>query len=484
MNRFILSFVLVLLCTLTFAQQKTVLSLEEVVRMAKNQSTAAILAETIRENRYWQYRTYKSNYVPQLALDGTLPDYNHSVTPVIQQDGTYRYPLVNRINSDLTLGLTQAIAPTGTRIFLNSSISRFDNLETKDKIYGGNPLEIGFQQPLFSFNNLRWDRKIEPLRYEESRRKFAEDQESISQRASILFFDLLIAQISLDIAKKNVESNDTIFKIAEGRYALGKIPENELLQLELNLMNSRQAVAQSELDFETSQLSLRSYLGLTDENLELVVPSFIPEFDVDEEIALQQARNNRQEAVAFNRRKLEAEREVARAVGDSGLDASLFGVFGLSNQSADFPGVYDNPGDQQRVRLGFFIPIIDWGRQKSRKRTAQANQKLVDFTVQQDIQNFDQEVLTQVKQFKMLKNQILITQKADEISQRRYDISKNRYLIGKISITDLSLALTEKDQAKRTYISSLRSFWDAYYNLRRLTLYDFASNQGLYNPTN
>ena len=450
--------------------------------MAKQQSTAAILAETIRENRYWQFRTYKSNYAPQLALDGILPDYNHSVTPVVQPDGTYNYPSVNRMNSDLTLSLSQAIAPTGTQVFLNSSISRFDNLETNDQVYGGNPLEIGFSQPLFRFNQLRWDRRIEPLRYEESRRKYAQDMENISQTASNLFFDLLIAQISLDIARKNVESNDTIFKIAQGRYELGKIPENELLQLELNLMNSRQAVAESELNFETSQLRLRSYLGITDENLVLIVPATVPEFAVDEQVALQQARNNRQEAVAFDRRKLEAERDVSRAVGESGLDASLFGVFGLSNQATDFPGVYNNPGDQQRVRLGFFIPIVDWGRQKSRKKTAEANLKLVDFTVQQDEQNFDQEVLTQVRTFKMLKDQIVITQKADEISLRRYDISKNRYLIGKISITDLSLALTEKDNAKRTYITSLRNFWGAYYNLRRLTLHDFATNQILYLP--
>ena len=160
---------------------------------------------------------------------------------------------------------------------------------------------------------------------------------------------------------------------------------------------------------------------------------------------------------------------------------TLFGTLGLTNQAADFPGVYKNPGDQQRVRLGLYIPVVDWGRQKSRKKTAEANQKLVDYTVQQDEQTFDQEVFTQVKQFEMLRNQILITQRADEISERRYNIAKNRYLIGKISITDLSIALTDQDNAKRNYINSLRNFWDAYYNLRRLTLYDFATNQILYN---
>ena len=64
----------------------------------------------------------------------------------------------------------------------------------------------------------------------------------------------------------------------------------------------------------------------------------------------------------------------------------------------------------------------------------------------------------------------------------RYNVAQNRYLIGKIDITNLNIALTEKDDAKRSYIEALKSFWTAYFELRRLTLYDFASQKYLYNP--
>ena len=39
-------------------------------------------------------------------------------------------------------------------------------------IYNGRPFSIGFEQPLFGFNELRWDKKIEPLRYQESQQHF------------------------------------------------------------------------------------------------------------------------------------------------------------------------------------------------------------------------------------------------------------------------------------------------------------------------
>ena len=465
------------------AQAQEVLTLEQAIQIARENSTASKRAETRLENRYWQYRVFKSDYVPQLSLTGTLPNFNRRVIPVTQPDGSTAFRNVSNVNSDVTLSLSQSISATGGQIFLSSSVNRFDDFENDFTSYGGDPAIIGFQQPLFSFNPLKWDKKIEPLRYEESKREFVEEFEQISAETTRRYFQLLLAQISLEIATQNVSNNDTIYKIAEGRYDLGKIPENDLLQLELNLMNSRQAVAQAKLDFELAQLLLRSYLGITTgTDLTLALPGELPVFEVDEQMALDQALMNRQEAVAFSRQILEADREVARAIGDTGLNADLFGSFGLTNAANEIPDIYRNPQDQQRVFLGFAIPIVDWGRQKSRVRTAEANQQLVRYTIQQEEIDFSQEVITQVKRFKVLRDQVMITNKADEISQRRYLVAKNRYLIGKISITDLSIALTEKDQAKRDFINSLSNLWQAYYNLRRLTLYDFMSNQSLYNP--
>jgi outer membrane protein TolC len=157
--------------------------------------------------------------------------------------------------------------------------------------------------------------------------------------------------------------------------------------------------------------------------------------------------------------------------------------YGLSGYSTTgLPEMYTNTVNGTQVRIGFQIPIVDWGRQKSRVKTAEASLKLEEYTIQLEEINFDEEIFTQVKQFKMLKDQVVISQKADEIADKRYNIAKNQYLIGKISITDMNLALRDKDDAKRAYIASLRSFWSAYYNLRLLTLYDFEQNESLYDP--
>ena len=465
---------------------KKVYTLKEMINIARQQSIQSKVAETIRENRFWQFQTYRSNYKPQLAADGVIPAYTRAFRPITQNDGTIDFLPVQNNNSELNLNITQPLHWTGAEVFVNSNLNRFDNfLDDADLGYekyhqwSGTPLEIGLRQPLFQYNELKWDRRIEPLRYEESQREYFEGLEEISLNTTRRFFDLMLAQIELQIALKNVANNDTIFKIAQGRYNLGKIAENELLQLEQDLMTSRLQMAQAKLDIENSTYRLKTYVGLPEaEELTLVLPDEIPDFEVDDELALTFAKANRAEAISFDRRILEAEAAVARAKGGTGPQADLFATFGLTNRSienGEASEIYEDPRDQQFVRLGFQIPILDWGRRKSRVKTAEANQKMTQFIVDQDIVSFDEEVLTAVRQIEMLKDKIKITKVADDVAQRRYDITRNRFDIGKITITDMGLALTAKDGAKQDYIQSLRDYWQAYFNLRMLTLYDFES---------
>src|SRR3954469_1680799 len=77
------------------------LSLHDVVELAKGNSIASKQAVTTRETKYWQWRTYKSNYNPQLSLSGNLPGYSKTTTPVIQPDGSILFQQVHNDNSPL-----------------------------------------------------------------------------------------------------------------------------------------------------------------------------------------------------------------------------------------------------------------------------------------------------------------------------------------------------------------------------------------------
>lgn len=460
-------------------------TLEDIIARAKSQSPSSKWAETRKENRFWAYRSFRTNYNPQLRLEGQLPVYYKSVNQIIQEDGTRRYIPVQQTNNEVTLGLRQPLAFSGGIISANSGLGFFKDYNDESSLaeqWSGSVFNIALNQPIFAFNQYRWDKRIQPLVYEESKRDYVEEMEDIAVSAVGRFFNVLSQQINHQIATFNLANNDTIYKIEQGRYNIGTTSVDKLLQAELQLLTSRQQVAQASLELETARLQLRTFIGMNDgEQFQLVLPEGIPEFMVTVEEALDYAKLNRADYIAFQRRRLQAEESVAQARGRR-MQVNATAAYGLNNNGLVLNDVYQSPTEQQQFNLRFSIPVLDWGRNKAMMRTAIANQKLQDFQIAQDEVNFEQNIMTQVRQFEMLRLQLQITKKSDEVAAERYNVSQNRYLIGKIDITNLNIALKEKDDAKRNYIQALRDFWVAYFNLRMLTLYDFSEKRLLYTP--
>lgn len=454
------------------------LSLREVVEMAKKNSIAAKQATTVRETKYWQWRTFKSAYNPQLSLTGILPGYSKTTTQVLQPNGTIIFQPIHNDNSSLQLDFSQGITATGGTVYGTTQMQRFYDFDRNNVLYNGVPYALGYSQPLFQFNALRWDKKIEPLKFNESKQVYIESQEQIAYTVSGYFFDLLLAQVNLQIAETNYTNTQKILKIAKLKFDLGKVSKNEILQLQLEQLNAQKAVGTAKRDMEIATLTLRSYTGMeSDDKIALVLPESSINMSVSADKVLAEAFDNRSDAIGFIRRIAEAKRDVAKAKGQSGLVATLTANLGFSNSSPKILDVYKSPQNQQLLQLQFSIPVLDWGRSKSRVKTALANEQFTEYEVEQDKQTFKQQIVTQVTLFNMMKDQLVFTAQADSIASEKYQIARERYVLGNLSITDLSIAFEENDRAKRDNVAALRDFWGAYYQLRYLSLYDFEKKQ-------
>ena len=160
--------------------QPQLLTLEETVLLAQQQSVAAQQVRTQFKTNYWKYRSFLADYKPQLSLDGYLPSFTRSYTQVTQPDGTINFVPISNNNSLLNLALTQNIPMTGGSVFVQKQLQRFDDFQRNNTLYNGIPFAVGIQQPLFRFNTMKWDRKIEPIRYQESNQQAIEGLEQVS----------------------------------------------------------------------------------------------------------------------------------------------------------------------------------------------------------------------------------------------------------------------------------------------------------------
>jgi outer membrane protein TolC len=454
------------------------LTLKDVVRLAREQSLMGIMARHQFRNSYWEYRTYQARYRPSLSLQATIPSLNNSIESVTQNDGTEKFVQRSYMQNSLNLQLNQNIGLTGGRVFVTSQLQRNDNFgDDPPTTYLAYPVTIGFSQPINGYNELRWDRKIEPLKYEEAKLSYINSMENVSSRAVGYFFDLALAQINVEVANKNLANNDTLYQIAQGRYQLGTIGENDLLQMEYSYLIAGKDLNESNIDLALRQSRMRSFLGFNDRvNIQLVLPKDIPSIDLEYSRVLAEAKENNPDILDMQRMLLEAEKNVAEARSQKGLRADLYAQVGLSQQAGNIPGAYQNPDNQQRIEVGLQIPLLDWGLGKGQYRMAQSAQEVTRTNVQQTEIEFNENIFLQVMQFNLQDDQVGIASKADTIADLRYEVSKRRFLIGKIDVLDLNVALEEKDVARRGYVQALRDYWDYYYNLRGLTLYDWESD--------
>jgi outer membrane protein TolC len=474
------------LCCFTFtslcsAQQK--MTLPDVVGMAQRSSPSYYRAQSRALNSLYAYRYFKAGQMPHLVAN-----FNNASSPmgetttVEQPNGEIEVRRRSTSNTTLGLGLRQIVPWTGGVFSVRSDLGRVDIFSPESKTtYWATPFTLNYNQPTFLYNPYNWERKISPLAYEESKRTYIEDLERVALDGSVYFFAALAAQTQEKIYQLNVQNTDTLYKISKGRFDLGKIAENELLQIELSLLNARNSLEQATLQKEIAYQELKRFLNMPkDADIEIALPNKTPLFNVPLDKAIAEAGNNRQAVLEFRRRRLEAEQDIAQARGSSGYELNLSAQMGQAGGGLDptsLKGAYQGGEVQQRFNVGVSIPVVDWGRARNRVRQARANRDLVEIDVQQAERSFEQEVYLQTQQFNIQKNLLASAAKADTIAALRYEITKQRYLIGKISITDLNLAQQEKDQASQGYIGALRNFWSAYYTVRRLTLYDFEQDR-------
>lgn len=465
------------LSVLLTAQKTTmILSLQQAIKLAKHQSPDAQTARHSFRSAYWNYKYYQANYLPNLSLTSN-PYLNRTIDKISLEDGKMKFVEQNLLSTDLTLSLSQNIPWTGGTFFIETAVQRIDQFGDHSTAYQTSPVGIGYRQSLFGHNSLKWNRRIEPIRYKEARKAYTETLELVAARATQKFFALATAQSNHEIASVNYANTDTLYRYAQGRYNIGTITENEMLQLELNMLTEETNQMNARIEMDNCMQELRSYLGIqTDEDLIVKINDRVPDFSIELHKALMLANENNPYIQNMIRRKLESESSVSSARTNAGLKADIYLSFGLTQKAGKLGDAYRDPFDKQYVSLGISLPILDWGRGKGKVRVARSQRDLVYTQVEQDKTDFELNVRKLVKQFNLQMQRVRIAARTDETAQRRNEVARRLYILEKSTILDLNASISEKDTARRNYISALYNYWSLYYTVRSMTLFDFEND--------
>lgn len=465
-----------------FAQEAQThrLSLQEVIARARSNSVDAEMALNQLRSSYWSYRSYRAELLPEVSLRATLPSYHKQYSPYMNNEGSYEFVRNNYLQLNGELSVTQNIWLTGGKVSVNSSLDFYRQLgDGAFNRYMSIPVAVTLTQPIFGVNNLKWNRKIEPVRYEEAKAAFLSASEDVAELAIRYYFSLLMAKENHEIALQNLRNSERLYEVAKEKREMGRISQNDLLQMELNLLNARTDLTDCESNLKSNMFQLRSFLDYdSDIDIDPEIPLDVPEVEIDYEDALDKALSKNKFAKEMLRRQLEADYNVAKAKGAQ-REINLFAQIGYTGTDHTFAGGYRNLKDNQVVEIGFEIPLIDWGRRKGQVKVAESNRKLVESQVRQESQNFRQNLFILVERYGNQLRQLQTSRRADEIAGKRYATNVETFLIGKISTLDLNDSRVKKDEARREYVNELYLFWLYYYQIRSLTLWDYQAGTGI-----
>jgi outer membrane protein TolC len=454
------------------------LTLAQAVALAQERGPDARAARAARDAARHRHRAFAAGLLPQLSFTGAVP-YNRAIVPVLQDDGTTRFVAQQQTSAEANVTLAQKLPFTGGDLFVSSTLEQVtiggpQALET----WSSTPVAVGLRQDILRPNRVAWDRRERNARAEVEEREYREALQDVALSVTEAFFDVYAARVALANAATNAAVNDTLYRLNTGRFEVGRIGENDLLQSELALVRARTALEGARLTLERATAALRLVLGLpADAPVHIVMTAAVPDVAADTARAVAEALQLGSAGPAAALQEIQARRRLTEARLGTGPGATLQASFGFNATAPAMRLVYDDLLEARRFSVSVQMPLLRWGVGREGVRAAEAERDRAAALAQASLAQAAHEARFAALELEQARRNVALLAKADTVAGKRFEVAYNRYVIGRIAIDNLYLAQAEKDQALVQFVQGLRAYWRAYYGLRRSTLFDFETGQ-------
>jgi len=223
---------------------------------------------------------------------------------------------------------------------------------------------------------------------------------------------------------------------------------------------------------------LRRMTGFPDnQTLVIATPDSIPVVDAEPDVAVTMALKNSSQMEQSALEDVQTKRRSTEARLNNRFNASIAASYGFNQTAPVFGQAYQSPLGKQSLQVGVNMPMMQWGAGRADLEEAKANESRTAANNKSRRDALVEDARFSVLQLQQAQRNVVLALKSDTVAAKQFDVAKNRYIIGKIAILDLYNAQTDKDNAVLARVQALRAYWTAYYHLRRVTLYDFATKQ-------
>ena len=461
--------------------QKSI-SLEEAIGLAQQQSLDAFKAQNQFLADYWNYQSYLSQQKPHLSWYLNPVSYDRRfVSRYDYSNNIDVYRLQQTISSYTYLNLSQNITSTGGNVYLKSNLYRLQNIgEQNTTSWSTTPFVVGFEQPLFGYNEYKWQKKISPLKYEKAKQEYIQSVQDLNIKVCELYFNLLLTKKQMDITSRNIETSKKLYEIGQRRFEIASIKQEDMLDLELSKFNAEIECAQAEKSYQKAAFNLRSILGWEEDKvIEPIIPGIDTILQIDVKSAVELTLTLNPNVLELKQRIIESESTLDQAKKNEKFSATLSASYGLNQSAGNLPDSYKEPLGQQTVNMNITIPLVDWGDRRGQREMAQKEKEVTEIEVKQAMIDFEQEVTLKVIDFNLQAKVVKNAKLADRLAQQSFELTQKRFVLGNTDVLQLTSSMKAMQNASEKYITSLAAYWQYFYEVQQLTLYDFIHQKSL-----
>ena len=471
-------FMLVCISILFFTQElngQKLITLQQTIDVATDSTVQMLAARNKHLQGKWQYHNFKVYHSPTLTLQTNPIAYNRVFVRRYDSESNMDiYREQQSLYSYGNLTIQQNFGLTGGKFFLDTELGYIRNFSGDNAYsqYSSVPFQVGYSQSLFGFNPYKWQKQIEPVKYDKAQKTLLYDIAIITEKAVNVFFELAASQASLELATQQLANADTLYKIGIERHRIGLLSKGDLLALKLQVLNSKTALERAELNRKSNYLNYCNFLQINpnENGFQVQLPTQIDSTIISVDLAVQSALANNPTIPEMKEKMLSAQRDLEQAKRANRFSANVSASLGFNQVANTFTAAYTRPLQQNVVSVNLSIPILDWGVGKGKVIVAEDNLSVIKSENEQSKNELIQDVIVSVNELNLFRNHIVTAAEAKEIADEAYITTHELFIVGKEEVTSLNLAISGQIEAQNGYIQALRNYWSSYYKVRRLTL--------------
>ncbi len=458
-----------------------VITMERALEISTQQSPDLLNAELNLERYEKLLDAQRASLKSQFSLTVNPASYSNSRYLNSQTSEWYTN---ESFTSSGTFSISQPILWTGATVSLNNKFSWQNSNSVMDGVGSNttnmfsNSLYMSLSQPLFTYNELKYDLLAIEMDYENALINYALSRLSLEQSIINNFYSVYMAQQNLDIAREEMANAQQNYDIIAEKVNLEMVSRSELFQAEINLASAESTIDSREVSLESAQDKFKQLLGLpldTDFVIEAhILESYV---DVDTRMAIDHALTNRLELIQRAITNREAEISLMQVKDNNSFQGSLSLSFGLLGDDPSFPQIYESPTNTPGASLSLSIPIFDWGARKNKIKAQELQIDMNAISEEQELLDIEIEVKTSCRSINSLVRQIEISKKSLENAELTYALNVEYYRAGDITGMEMNELQSQLSSQKISLIQSMVDYQMELIELKCITLYDFEKQE-------